>query len=595
MLSQIELIQQLKPGELEQIQNLVSRLSAQQQLWLSGYLAGLAGQSPQAPVQQNQAAASLTILYGSQTGNARRLAEKYAAVAADSQIQAQVVSLSDYKPRNISKEQHVILLISTHGEGDPPDDAELFYEYLFSDKAPKLNQLKYSVLALGDSSYEFFCKTGADFDSRFAELGAEAIVPRVDCDLDYETEAAQWQDATLEKFKALLKTDDVKASNIVPFNLPAQASTVAFDRDQPFASEVLAVQKITSSDSIKNVFHLELSLEDSGITYAPGDSLGIIANNDPTVVQAILELLKADETIQVDYKGETIGLFELLSQRLEITLLDKSFINFYADLSASQTLKDAVASHADFRDFVATRQLINILEKFPTDVSAQQLVDNLRPLTPRLYSIASSQSQVEDEVHLTVALHESEQNAGRYGAASGLLCQRIQEGQQIQVYVEPNNNFKLPEDTAAPVIMIGPGTGIAPFRAFLQEREELDHAGQNWLFFGNPNFEHDFLYQLEWQAFLKSGVLNHIDLAFSRDQQEKIYVQHRIEEQAERFWQWLEQGAYVYICGDADRMAKDVEAAIIAVIIEQGGLTEADAKAYLKAMKSAKRYQKDVY
>ena len=596
MLSQIELIQQLQPGELEQIQGLVSRLSPQQQLWLSGYLAGLAGQVEAIPQTQAPAASRLTILYGSQTGNARRLAERYAAAAGAAQISAQAVSLADYKAKSISKETHLVLIVSTHGEGDPPDDAELFYEYLFSKKAPQLKALKYSVLSLGDSSYEFFCKTGADFDARFAELGAEAIASRVDCDLDFESDAAQWQDKTLELFKPLLKTENDQISNIVPLNLPEQKTASVFHRDHPYSAEILTVQKITGNDSIKNVFHVELSLEDSDIKYAPGDSLGVIVENDTAVVDAILAIVQADENTQVEYKGEAVLFRELLCKRLEITLLDKAFLNFYAALIDDQALQQSIASHPEFRAFVESRQLIDVLHSHPSAITAQQLTDQLRPLTPRLYSIASSQLQAEDEVHLTIALHESSHDSERrYGAASGLLCQRLEAGDQVQVYVEPNTNFKLPESAEAATIMIGPGTGIAPFRAFLQERDELQHNGDNWLVFGNPSFEQDFLYQLEWQAHLKSGLLNRIDLAFSRDQKEKIYVQHRLQEQAALFWQWLESGAYVYVCGDADRMAKDVENTILNIITEQGGLTAEAAVAYLKDMKTAKRYQKDVY
>ncbi|WP_395376332.1 assimilatory sulfite reductase (NADPH) flavoprotein subunit [Marinicella sp. W31] len=596
MLSQIELIQQLQPGELEQIQNLVSRLSSQQQLWLSGYLAGLAGQAEVVSQPQTISHSKLTVLYGSQTGNARRLAEDYAAAAAEKQISAQPISLADYKPRNISKEEYIVLIISTHGEGDPPDDAELFYEYLFSDKAAQLNHVKYSVLSLGDSSYEFFCKTGADFDARFAELGAEAIVARIDCDLDFETEAAGWRDKTLDVFEPLLKVEQDQVSNIVPLNLPGPVKASEYHRNNPFAAEVLTVQKITGSDSIKNVFHIELSLEESGLKYKPGDSLGVIVENDVGIVSSILDVVNADENTQVEYKGETVVFNQLLSQRLELTLLDKAFLNFYAEFTGSQELQQSIASHADFKTFVKSRQLIDVLQTYPSVMTAQQLADQLRPLTPRLYSIASSQLQTDDEVHLTVALHESSHNDhDRYGAASSFLCQRLQAGDQVQVYVEPNNNFRLPESGEAATIMIGPGTGVAPFRAFLQERDELQHDGANWLLFGNPNFEQDFLYQLEWQALLKSGVLNRIDLAFSRDQAEKIYVQHRLQEQAELFWQWLETGAYVYVCGDADRMAKDVETTILNIIVKQGGLSDAAAVAYLKDMKAAKRYQKDVY
>lgn len=588
-------------NQLNQLNQAIQDFSPEQKIWLSGYLAGQSLSLPQTAVEP-QPQGSLTVLYGSQTGNAKNLAQGYAEHAQSQGINAKLISLADYKPRQISKESHLVLLVSTHGEGDAPDDAEIFYEYLFSDKAPQLTSLKYSVLALGDSSYEQFCQTGVDIDEQLHKLGAERIFERIDCDLDYEDDAEQWKNATVQLFSKDLKSETNNKgenNNIAPLSLIKNDSQVTYDRNNTFASEILTIQKITTQQSVKNVYHIELSIEGSDMAYQVGDSIGIMANNDASLVSRLIELIDADGNDIVQYKGQEYPLQTVLTSHCEITLLNKKFLNFYAEHINAKHLKTAIETHEGFNHYVENRQLIDVLKEYPSAITAQHLVDNLTKITPRLYSIASSHNVYNDEVHLTVSLVESGldsvQKDVNSGLVSGLLCARSQEGDTVNVYVESNNNFRLPEDTNTDVIMIGAGTGIAPYRAFLQERQAQNATGKNWLFFGNPSFDNDFLYQLELQKFQQKHLLNRIDLAFSRDQAEKIYVQHKVKEQGKELWQWLQQGAHLYICGNADYMAKDVEQALIEVISQYGQMNQEHAQNHLKQLKRNHRYQKDIY
>jgi sulfite reductase (NADPH) flavoprotein alpha-component len=596
MLSHLAKIKALDSRQIAKLSEALSELTVEQKIWLSGFLAGQSVDSQASEQVSNQSIASspeskLTILYGSQTGNARLLAETYLEQAQSQGFQVSLISLADFKPRQITKEHNIVLIVSTHGEGEAPDDAEIFYEYLYSKKAPKLNHLNFSVLSLGDSSYEQFCQTGVDFDLQFEKLGANRIVNRVDCDLDFEHDADSWQQRTLAEYaKTLLSDND---SNVVPLSLIKKDESVNYNRNNPYLAEIITLQKITTDDSIKKIYHIELSLEDSNIDYLPGDSLGVITLNPSHHVLELLSLAKINANESVFYQGQELTIEYVLTELLEISLLNRKFLKYYAGVADSSELFSIINSQDSFNAFVKNRQLINVLREYPAPISAQELADNLIKITPRLYSISSSHKANPEEVHLTIALVETKE--GRTGLASGLLCGRAEEGDQVRIYIERNNNFKIPANSETPTIMVGPGTGVAPFRAFLQEREELNHSGENWLLFGNPSFEKDFLYQLEWQGFIKSGVLNKIDLAFSRDQQQKIYVQHRLQENAEQVWQYLKKGSHFYICGDKDYMAKDVEHTLLNIIQEQGNQTEQQALEYLKQLKRDKRYQKDVY
>lgn len=578
-------------------------LNRDQLTWVSGYLAGMASganalvAAPAAAVAVSADTPVLTVLYGSQTGNAKGVATQFLAQAEAAGYSCKLVSMADYKPRQIKTETHLVVFVSTHGEGDAPDDAAELHEFLGSKKAPKNAGLKYAVLGLGDSSYEFFCQTGKDFDSRLAALGATAVAPRLDCDVDYESVAAEWTAKVIEALKSDLTAAPSATPVAIQTGAAAQAlATQTYTKKTPYKATLLTSQKITGRDSVKDIRHIEISLEDSGITYKAGDALGVWFNNAPALVAEFLSLLQLDGSEAVKVGESSLTLKDALTKKLELTLSYPNFIKAYQAATGSGELAALLDDKAALRTYIADRQIIDIVREHPGKLTAQQLVEALRPLTPRLYSIASSQAEVEEEVHLTVAHVDYEAFGVRHqGGASGFLCEYLEEGGEVEVFVENNDNFRLPENPDTPVIMVGPGTGIAPFRAFMQERDAQGAEGKNWLFFGNPNFTQDFLYQVEWQAYVKSGLLDKITLAFSRDQAQKIYVQHRLAEHGKEVFEWLEQGAHFYVCGDAMHMAKDVENALIALIQEHGGKTEADAKAYVLAMRKAKRYQKDVY
>ncbi len=588
----------LSPEQWNLINQAIAPLNREQLTWISGYLAGLAATaSAAAPTADQTAIAAsgdtFTVMYGSQTGNAKGVATDLHSRLQAAGVSSVLVSMADYKPRQIKNETHLALVVSTHGEGDAPDDAIEFHEFLGSKKAPKLAKLQYTVLGLGDTSYEFFCQTGKDFDQRLGNLGATALAERVDCDVDYEAAANDWA----EKVVAFAKSSmSAAGSNVVPIADAAPAVASQYNKQNPFPSALLVAQKITGRDSVKDIQHIELSLEDSGLQYQPGDALGVWFKNDPALVDELLSLTKIEPSTEVTVKDQTLAIAAALVEKLELTLSYPGFIKAYAAATELPKLQDLLKQPAELRAYLADRQIIDIVRDFPASIEAQLLVDALRPLTPRLYSIASSQAEVEDEVHLTIAHVDYQFDDVRHqGGASGYLTTRLEEGQDVGVFVEKNDNFRLPQDANTPIIMIGPGTGIAPFRAFMQEREATDAEGDSWLFFGNPNFTQDFLYQTEWQGYLKSGALSRISLAFSRDQAEKIYVQHRIVEHGADVFAWLESGAHVYVCGDALRMAKDVEDALLDVIKTHGKRDDAGAKEYLVNLRKAKRYQKDVY
>jgi len=593
----------LNQQQLNSLSSAAAALNKEQLIWASGYLAGLAGAValPASVDATSQTAAaeqaSLTILFGSQTGNAKGVANKYKAQLNEKGINANVISMADYKPRSIKNETHLLVIVSTHGEGDAPDDAVEFHEFLASKKAPKLPNLQYAVIGLGDTSYEFFCQTAKDFDQRLAALGATALAERLDCDVDYDSAIAEWaikiEPRLIEQLKPVATTQVTPAAAAVSSAISQES---LYNKQNPFAATLSETLKITGRDSIKDIRHIEISLEDSGISYQPGDALGVYFLNDQAIVERILKVTDNSGNSVVTLADGELSLQQALTDRLELTLSYPGFVKSYQAATGDTALAALMADKTALREFLNQSQIVDVVEQFPAKIDAQALVDALRPISPRLYSIASSQAEVEDEVHLTVAHVEYEAYGyAHQGGASGYLSTRLEEGAEVKVYVESNENFRLPADDQTPVIMIGPGTGIAPFRAFMQERDARDAAGKNWLLFGNPSFTQDFLYQTEWQGYLKSGLLTKISLAFSRDQAQKIYVQDRLLENAKEVFEWLESGAHIYVCGDATRMAKDVESALLEIIKTQGNKSEQDAKIYLTAMRKAKRYQKDVY
>ncbi|EMQ2877408.1 assimilatory sulfite reductase (NADPH) flavoprotein subunit [Vibrio navarrensis] len=593
----------LNDSQLNQLQQTISQLSPQQMAWVSGYFWGLSqSQTLGASAPLTQAAAltaakpagKLTIIFASQTGNAKGVAEALEQEAQAAGIAVQLFDASDYKGKDLAKETHVIFVASTNGEGEAPDNALELHEFLQSKKAPKLPNLQYGVIGLGDSSYEFFCQTGKDFDTFLEKLGAKRFIDRVDCDVDYDAPAAEWRAKALESVKEALVSSQAQVVQLPVGH--AATSHSQYNKQNPYTATLLTSQKITGRDSGKDVRHIEIDLADSGLTYQPGDALGVWYENSAQLANAVAAAagLSGVESVVVD--GESLSLHSALVSKYEITGANPQFVTKFAELSGSKKLQKLVEDKDKLREYAANTQIVDVLKEKKTKLSAEQLISLLRRLTPRLYSIASSQSEVDEEVHLTVGIVEYDVDGEvRQGGASSYLGQRLEEGESVKVFIEHNNNFKLPQDDSTPVIMIGPGTGIAPFRSFIQERDNRGADGKNWLFFGDRTFTQDFLYQVEWQKYLKSGILTRLDVAFSRDQHEKVYVQHRVLEQAEQVWQWLQDGAYVYICGDATRMAKDVHEALLVVAQQQGGLTREKAEEYFNELRKAKRYQRDVY
>ncbi|MCG7568189.1 assimilatory sulfite reductase (NADPH) flavoprotein subunit [Pseudoalteromonas sp. CnMc7-15] len=591
----------LTPEQVQKLQGLVAELNPIQQAWVSGYLAAnantaaMAGGAVSAPAATE--AAALTILYGSQTGNAKAVATQLKEQAQSRGLAAKLVSMADYKPTALKKEKFISIVVSTYGEGEPPEDAEALHEFLTTKKAPKLDDVKIAVLGLGDSSYEFFCQTAKDFEERLVKLGAQSIYQRADLDVDYEDQSETWIAGALDAFEPELKAQQGGEANVVsmPFGAASPAAS-QYNKKNPFAAELLTVQKITGRDSTKDVRHIEISLEGSDITYTPGDSLGVYFLNEQSKVDKVLSLLQLDGATQITLGDESLSLRDALIEKLELTQSYPGFVEKYALATNTPELLALIEDKAAMREYIEARQTFDVIFQHPAQIGAQELVDCLRKVQPRLYSIASSQSEVEDEVHLTVGVVEFDAfGENHLGGCSGYLCRVAEEGSEVRVFTEHNDNFRLPSDDNTPVIMIGPGTGIAPFRAFLQEREARDAQGKNWLFFGNPHFTQDFLYQTEIQGYLKSGLLTNIDVAWSRDQAEKVYVQDRLREQGEQLFAWLEQGAHLYVCGDANRMAKDVHQALIDVVKTHGNKDDESAEQYIKDLRSANRYQKDVY
>ncbi|CAM3109905.1 assimilatory sulfite reductase (NADPH) flavoprotein subunit [Vibrio rarus] len=589
----------LSDNQANQLKQAAAELSPQQLAWVSGYFYGIsqnntAVSAPNA-VTATGPATQLTIIFASQTGNAKGVAKQIHAKVEEQGFQVKLYDAADYKLKNLKNETHLIIVASTNGEGEVPDNAIEFYDYLNSKKAPKLDHLQYAVVGLGDSSYEFFCQTGKDFDAALSKLGARAFIDRIDCDLDYDTSVTQWQSTALNKIAEFFKESTTEATSaVVP--LSVSSSGAQYSKQSPYTATLLTNQKITGRDSTKDVRHIEIDLEESGITYQPGDALGVWYKNDQQLVDSILATTSIDKEQTIELDDQTITINQALLEFFEITSSNPQFVTQYAQYSDSKKLLKLVEDKNKLREYAAKTQIIDVIAEKKAKLTAQQLISMLRRLTPRLYSISSSQAEVDEEVHLTVGVVEYDTNKGkRVGGASGFLSSGLQEGEEVKVFIEHNNNFKLPSDDNTPVIMIGPGTGIAPFRSFLQERDARQAQGKNWLVFGDRTFAQDFLYQVEFQRYLKDGLLSQLDVAFSRDGANKVYVQDKLKQNAEQLWQWLQEGAHLYVCGDAERMAKDVQTTLLDIAQQQGGLTPENAEEWLKDLRKQKRYQRDVY
>ncbi|MEK4005872.1 assimilatory sulfite reductase (NADPH) flavoprotein subunit [Paenibacillus sp. FSL H3-0333] len=605
-------------NQAELLNQLLPTLTPSQQVWLSGYLSALSLQgnqgssvqavSPAAPAvvaesttaASQQASREVTVLFGSQTGNCQRLAMSLSRKLEEQGFKVTVSAMNSFKPNGLKKTENLLLLVSTHGEGEPPDNARAFHEFLYSKRAPQLPGLRFSVLALGDTSYEFFCQTGKDFDQKLEELGAQRLSPRVDCDLDYDEPVAEWFGQVISALNGAQNAAGI-ADAAVQAAESAESLESAYSRNHPFHAEVLENLNLNGRGSDRETRHLELSLAGSNITFEPGDSLGVYPENHPQLVEDIIAAMgwDANERVPLNKKGEEGSLQEALLRHYEITVLTKPLLEQAAGLTSAPALKELLAPERqqELKEYIQGRDLLDLIQDYgPWDAPASLFVTILRKLPARLYSIASSYNANPDEVHFTVrAVRYESHGRERYGVCSVHCAERVQPGATLPVYIQNNPNFKLPADSSVPVIMIGPGTGVAPFRSFLEEREEQGAEGPTWLFYGDRHFVTDFLYQTDWQRMLKDGVLSRLDVAFSRDTEEKVYVQHRILEQSKELYRWLQEGAHVYVCGDEKHMAHDVHSALITVIQEEGGLSPEAAAAYLETLQQEQRYQRDVY
>ena len=590
----------------ESITQLLSTLTPEQKVWLSGYLTASqfkndSNQAVLEPTTETSVATlpkqrDITVLYGSETGNAQGLAETLENKLKEQSSNVQLECMEDFKPKNLKKVEDLFIITATHGEGDPPDNAITFHEFIHSRKAPKLNDVRFSVLALGDESYEFFCQTGKDFDKKLEELGAERLHPRIDCDLDFDEPAEKWMEDILNALA-------VEAGNTS--DIPAQvdpehiSTTQTYSRTNPYEAEILENINLNGRGSNKEVRHIELSLEGFGEAFEPGDCIGIFPKNDPEFVEELIETLvwDADEEVPINEDGDKLSLRDALTNYFEITKLTKPIIKKAADIFENGVLSEKVKKDRWIYGYVEGRDFIDLINDFPPeDLQPEALHKILRKLPAREYSIASSYEANPDEVHLTIGAVRYHANGRDHkGVCSVQFAERLEPGDKVSIYLKKNPNFKFPKTEDTPVIMIGPGTGIAPFRSYIQEKEELELGNKSWLFFGEQHFTTDFLYQTEWQTWLKDGVLTKMNLAFSRDTEEKVYVQHRIEENGEELYQWIKEGAAIYVCGDEKNMAKDVHQSLLNVIQKEGHYNEEEAETFLTKLKKDKKYQRDIY
>jgi sulfite reductase (NADPH) flavoprotein alpha-component len=608
----------------DQLQQLATELNREQLMWLSGYFAGAAAAAPSSiPAFQNNllsgvqaraqhpaagapaavapiapaaaALPTLTIISASHTGNGRKISEKLLAAVQALGMQARMIKAGDYQPREIAKEKLLYVVISTHGDGDPPDEARGLYEFLGTKRAPQLPELQYSVLSLGDSSYPKFCEAGRVVDERLAKLGAKRLLPRVDCDVDFEKLATTWADDALARVREFAEKLKPASGVVTPMPSVAPAPVVAeLHRANPATAEVLANQRIVGRQALREVRHVELAFPGLGNLYKPGDALGIVHRNPDSAIDAVLKATRLDGGATVSHEGKSHTLHEWLRDERELTRIARPLLVQVAK-QAKVDITELLGNAAAMAKLTASCQVSDVLASYPAEWTPEALVSTLRPVAGRVYSIASSPAAVGDEAHLTVAVVGSDTDRKLLAGAASHFMVNTPADSNVQVWIERNERFRVPADGARDIIMVGPGTGVAPFRGFLQEREATGATGRNWLFYGGRSLYHDFLYQLEWQQALKRKSLHRVDVAFSRDQAQKIYVQHRLKEAGKELFSWLSNGAYLYVCGDASAMAPDVNAALLAIVAEQGGMDADDAQAWVGDLTADGRYLRDVY
>ena len=564
--------------------------TAEQREWLGGFLSEMLSGAAGAASEQDGPALPVTILVGSQTGNAEGCAKKMAKELNGGRFETEVVDMGQYDSGRLAGEKNLLIITSTYGDGEPPDNAADLYEFIHSDKAPEMKGVRYSVLSLGDTEYPDFCKCGIDFDNRLEALGAERFYERVDCDVDYDEPFAAWRKGIVESLGGaqLATTPAAVEEEVVPYG-----------KKNPFPSPILRNYNLNGAGAEKETHHVELSLEGSGMEYVVGDALGVCPVNPEEQVDEILNSLpfNTNEEVPLPGGGEA-SLREALTTSYDIRSLTPKLLQAWQERSGSPFLRSVVETQDRkvMNEFCWGRELIDLVTEYPADFSdGEEFLTVLKKLQPRLYSISSSPNAHPGEVHLTIAIVRYHSHGRQRGGGCSTFLADRSEGLQPGSFVHHNKAFRLVEDDNAPIIMVGPGTGVAPFRAFLEERRVRGATGKNWLLFGNPYRKTDFLYEEEFIQMQKEGVLSRLDLAFSRDQEQKIYVQHRMEEEGALMWEWLEGGACFYVCGDASRMAKDVDASLHRVVEKHGGKSEDEARDYVKAMKKERRYQRDVY
>jgi len=570
-----------------------------QKYWLAGFLAGLHSrllvlEDKQQPAAGTGAAATtqLHILYGSQTGNAEALSQTAAKSARAKGLVPVVQALGDVDLDVFATMRHVLIVTSTYGEGEMPDNAQLFWDAISASTAPRLEQMHFAVLAIGDTGYDGFCQAGKFIDMRLEQLGAKRVVDRIDCDIDYEEPSSEWLNSSMPQFAA-----SAGSSGTVLESAPEAPVIPGSNKSNPYAAALITNKRLSGEQSAKDIRHFEFDLSDSGLKYEAGDALGVIPVNEPSLVSLLLTQLNADYQTPVPGFDRSLG--DLLTYQFEISEPSRKLIEWVGQNTTNQELRH-VLQHDD-KDALGVwlwgKDTLDLLQlELTRTLTVPEFVALLRPLQHRAYSISSSSKAHPNQVHLTVAsvrYHSGGRNRG--GVCSTYLAERVRRGEKPAIFISPNKAFRVPANNSAPLIMVGPGTGIAPFRAFLQERQATGAQGKNWLFFGDQHQEHDFIYQDELLAWRDNGLLTRLDLAFSRDQEKKIYVQSRMLEQGAELYAWLQEGAYFYVCGDASRMAKDVDNALYEVVRQFGGLSTERAADYVDQLKKEKRYLRDVY
>jgi sulfite reductase (NADPH) flavoprotein alpha-component len=587
--------------------------NAEQRAWLNGFLAGLFSQvpggspAPQLNAAPPKAGEPLLVLFGSQTGSAEGLAKKLAKESESRGFMPKLAALNDFESAGLATATKAVIISSTWGDGEPPDNAVNFWNWIKADAAPRLEHLNFAVLGLGDKNYSDFCGASKKFDDRLAALGARRLAPRGECDVDFEGPAKAWIDGLWDKLAegragsplpAAAGNGTNGAHGVTRPTSEVNGAPKAYSKSNPFPAKLLKNVLLNKPGSGKEVRHYEIALNGSGLTYEAGDALGVVPVNCPELVDDVLEALKAKPDENVKFGDNIMSLREALTHHFDVTKPSQEMLAAVAKAAPQSELAALLAPEKrdDLKKWLWGRHVIDLLELLPAPMLVAEFIPLLKKLAPRLYSISSSPKAHPGEVHLTVgAVRYESHGRERKGVASTFLADRVGDTEFVKVFVQPSHGFKPPANGDLPMIMVGPGTGIAPFRAFLEERLATGAKGKNWLFFGDQKKDTDFLYDellMDWQ---KSGFLTRLDLAFSRDQEKKIYVQDRMLENAAELWSWLEAGAHFYVCGDASRMAKDVGAALHKILETAGGKSADEAKAYVAKLKSDKRYQRDVY